>query len=321
VSDAQAPAADSAATAESPVPLTGAQFEISGAGYRAVATGLGGGLRLLDFRGQPILAGYDADELPPGAAGQLLAPWPNRISGGSYAFDGTSHQLDISEPAHGNAIHGLTRWATWQVTAHTADTVTLTCLLAGRPGYPFCIEMSVRYRVGAGGLTVTTTARNAGTRRAPYGTGQHPYLTAGGRPVDDCELALPASRWLPADERGIPCGAAEDVTGSPYDFRQRRRIGGARLDLALTGLADGPDGRVSCLLRCGGTDVTLWAGGGYRWLQVFTGDTLARDRRRQAIAIEPMTCPPDAFRSGTDLLVLNPGASVTHEWGISVARR
>ncbi len=305
------------------IPVTGAQYEISGEGYRAIATELGAGLRLLEYRGQPILAGYQADELPPGAAGQLLAPWPNRIDGGRYAFGGSWHQLDLSEPARGNAIHGLTRWAAWQVSSRSASAVTLSCLLAGRPGYPFCLSMSVRYRIGADGLDVTTTARNAGTRPAPYGTGQHPYLAAGATTVDDCELTVPAARWLPADERGIPSAPPRDVGGTPYDFRQPRQIGGTVLDHALTGLAAGGDGRVRVVLRCPGAAgaaghaVTLWAGQGYRWLQVYTGDTLAPDRQRRGLAVEPMTCPPNAFRDGTDVLTLVPGASVTHQWGIS----
>jgi len=62
--------------------------------------------------------------------------------------------------------------------------------------------------------------------------------------------------------------------------------------------------------------VSLWADEGYRWLQVFTGDSLGPDRRRKAVAIEPMTCPPNAFATGEDVLVLEPGQAVTHTWGI-----
>ena len=73
----------------------------------------GAGLRRLEHRGQPVTVGYEPDMLPPGAAGQLLCPWPNRVEGGHYDIDGTHYQLDLSEPANGNAIHGLTRWSSW----------------------------------------------------------------------------------------------------------------------------------------------------------------------------------------------------------------
>ena len=65
------------------IPLTGAQYEIEAGGYRATVTELGGGLRALSREGRPLITGYEADELPPHGAGQLLAPWPNRIDGGT----------------------------------------------------------------------------------------------------------------------------------------------------------------------------------------------------------------------------------------------
>ena len=55
----------------------------------------------------------------------------------------------------------------------------------------------------------------------------------------------------------------------------------------------------------------------YRYIQAFTGDTLIPERRRRSLAIEPMTCPPDALRSGTDLIVLEPDETRTMEWGVS----
>jgi aldose 1-epimerase len=301
------------------IPLTGIQFRISAGDYSAAVTELGAGLREFRYRDKPVIVQYEPDELPPGAAGQLLAPWPNRIDGGKYTFGGVSHQLDLSEPARGNAIHGLTRWAGWRVAAHAADAVRLRHVLHGRPGYPFCLDLSVEYRLSAAdGLQVTVTADNAGTRPAPYGTGSHPYLTAGTPQVDECELHLPAARWLRADERGIPQGEPEDVAGTPYDFREPRPVAGTVLDHALTGLSADPDGRVWASLTGAGVQVAFWTGEGYRWLQVFTGDTLESARRRRAIAIEPMTCPPNSFVTGTDLLALQPGESVTHAWGVQV---
>jgi aldose 1-epimerase len=300
-------------------PLTGVQFRISAGDYSATVTELGAGLREFRYRDDPVIVEYAPDELPPAASGQLLAPWPNRIDGGRYSVGDTTYQLDLSEPALGNAIHGLTRWTGWQPAEQADDAVELTHVLYGRPGYPFRLELSVEYRLSAAdGLQVSVTAANDGSRPAPYGTGSHPYLAAGPAPIDDCELALPAARWLPADERGIPHGQPEDVTGTSYDFREARSVGSTKLDHALTGLAFGDDDRAWAWLHRNGAKVGLWAGRGYRWLQVFTGDTLTPDRRRRAVAIEPMTCPPNAFASGTDLLILQPGDSITHAWGIAV---
>jgi aldose 1-epimerase len=192
----------------------------------------------------------------------------------------------------------------------------------GQQGYPFCREIDAEYRLHpASGLHVAITATNRGSHAAPYGTGSHPYLTAGTPCVDDCELTVPAAFWLPTDDRGIPSGRPAAVDGTPYDFRQPRTIGTTRLDHALTGLARDRGVRAWAHLAANGgsgTRVGLWAGQGYSWLQVFTGDPLEPERRRKAAAVEPMTCPPNAFVTGDDLLVLEPSEAVTHTWGIQV---
>jgi aldose 1-epimerase len=302
------------------VPLTGQQYQIRAGRYRAAVTELGAGLRELLSGGRPVIAGYGPDELPPAGAGQLLAPWPNRIDGGRYVFGGAEHQLALTEPGSGNAIHGLTRWLAWTPVRHRASSVLLRLAPHGQQGYPFCLQIDAEYRLDPGtGLHVAITATNRGSQPAPYGTGSHPYLTAGTLLVDDCQLALPAASWLPLDDRGIPSGPPAPIDGTPYDFRQPRVIGATRLDHALTGLDRDRDGRAWARLAAGdgaGTRVGLWAGEGYRWLQVFTGDPLSQDRRRTAVAIEPMTCPPNAFVTGEDLLILQPGQAVTHTWGI-----
>jgi aldose 1-epimerase len=300
-----------------PIPLTGEQYEISAGDYTAVVTQLGAGLRELRHAGRPLLAGYQATELPPAAAGQLLIPWPNRVDGGRYTFEGTELQLDLSEPAAGNAIHGLTRWLTWAAAEHAADRVLLRHVLLGRTGYPFCLVLEAEYRLDpAAGLQLRVTARNEGSARAPYGTGSHPYLTAGTEHIDECELTLPATHWLPSGDRGIPSGPPEKVAGTPYDFRTPRAVGDVRLDHALTGLERDDEGRAWVSLAGPGGETRLWAGQGYLWLQVFTGDPLPAPRRRRALAVEPMTCPPNAFVTGSDLLVLEPGDTAQHAWGV-----
>lgn len=299
------------------IPITGTQYEIEAGDYRAIVTELGAGLRELTHSETPLITSYDADQLPPHSAGQLLAPWPNRVDGGRYSFGGTEYHLPLSEPARGNAIHGLTRWIPWIRVAHDRSEVTLRSVPHGQQGYPFAVEVDVTYRLDAGsGLHVTVSAANKGSRPAPWGTGQHPYLTVAAPTVDNCELTLPAEHWLPVDERGIPSGAPRDVAGTDFDFRAARKLGGTRLDHAFTGLHREPDGLAWVRLSAANAATALWADAGYRWLQVFTGDPLEPEFRRTALAVEPMTCPPNAFVSGEDLLVLQPRESVSCRWGI-----
>lgn len=299
------------------IPLTGAQYEIEAGGYHATVTELGGGLRTLSHQGQPLITGYEADELPPHGAGQLLAPWPNRIAAGTYTFHGTTYHLPHSEPARGNAIHGLTRWSSWTRTRHEDGEVTLRCAPLGQIGYPFAVQVDVTYRLEAeSGLHVTVTAVNKGSRPAPWGTGHHPYLAVAAPSVDEAEVTLPADKWLPTDDKGIPSAEPRDVTGTDFDFRSARKVAETKVDHAFTGLRRDPDGLAWVRLDAGGTRSGLWADAGYRWLQVFTGDPLEPGMRRTALAVEPMTCPPNAFATGEDLVVLGPGEAATCRWGI-----
>jgi aldose 1-epimerase len=306
---------------ESVSPVTGTQHHIAAGEYRATVTELGANLRSLRHSDIPLIVEYDADEVPPAGAGELLLPWPNRVDHGQYSFGGQDLQLDLSEPANGNAIHGLTRWASWELIAAGSDRAELGLRLLGRPGYPFCLELRALYRLTPDqGLEVTVSATNPGHRAAPYGTGSHPYLRAGSGLVDEWALQLPAGQWLAADARGIPVGEPRDVTGSEFDFRAGRPIGGTQLDHALTGLTRDTAGRAWAGLTGPDRSLALWAGPGYEWLQVFTGDSLGPGRRRRALAIEPMTCPPNAFVSRTDLITIDPGATVTRQWGVQAIR-
>jgi aldose 1-epimerase len=301
------------------IPLTGIQYEIEAGDYRATVTELGAGLRELEHAGTPLVTTFDADQLPAHGTGQLLTPWPNRVDGGRYTFGGTEYQLALSEPARGNAIHGLTRWMPWTRVAHDRGEVTLRSVPHGQQGYPFAVQVDVTYRLNAeSGLHVSVSAMNKGSRPAPWGVGQHPYLTVATPTVDDCELTLPADQWLPADDRGIPSGAPLEVAGGEFDFRAARKLGDTRLDHAFTGLRREFDGLAWVLLDAGGVRTGLWADASYRWLQVFTGDPLEPEHRRTALAVEPMTCPPNAFVSGEDLLVLQPRESVNCRWGIKI---
>src|SRR5262249_46390606 len=48
-------------------------------------------------------------------------------------------------------------------------------------------------------------------------------------------------------------------------------------------------------------------------------DDARGDVYRAGLGAEPMICPPNAFVSGIDLIVLEPGEGVTGSWGIAGA--
>ena len=298
------------------IPPSGEQFEIAFGKQRAVVVEVGGGLRSYRAGERDVLDAYGVDEMCTSGRGELLMPWPNRIEDGSYEFGGRSHQLPIDEPALRNAIHGLVRWSPWTVATRDANRISLAYLLHPQPGYPFTLALRVDYILDADGLSVRTTATNVGVDACPFGCGVHPYLTCGTDTVDELTLKVPARTILESDERSLPAGELA-VDGTDYDFRDARAIGATRLDTAFTALQPDDDGvtRVELHDPASGNGLTLWVDGSYRYLMIFTGDPLP-DVNRRSIAIEPMTCPPNAFRSGTDVIVLEPGASWTGAWGI-----
>ncbi|MEP7035345.1 MAG: aldose 1-epimerase family protein [Actinomycetota bacterium] len=296
---------------------TGEQYQIELGHQRAVVVQVGAGLRSYDVAGRNVVEGYPADSPPDGGRGQLLVPWPNRIRDGRYRWADGEHQLALSEVAGHNAIHGLLRWAEWSLLDRTRSRVTLEARLWPQPGYPFRIDVSAAYELTADGLTVTITARNKGTSPAPYGVGQHPYITAGTELVDEAVLTVPAQAWIRCDDRGIPV-ATEPVANTAYDFRSARPIGDTMLDTPYSALSRDGQGRsvVSLDAPGGSRGVDLWLGEGADYLQVFSGDTLAPPRRRTGLAVEPMSCPPDAFNSCDGLVALDPGGTHLLRWGV-----
>ena len=296
---------------------SGRQLEIAHEDHHAVIVEVGGGIRGYDVGGVEVLQPYGVDQMCDGAHGAPLIPWPNRLGGGRYRFDGQDHQVALTEPEKNNAIHGFLRWRPWHPLEHEKDLVVMTTTLFPMQGYPFELDVRVCYRLDDNGLSVTTSATNTGDQPAPYGAGQHPYLSAGNGSVNDCTLHLHAdTRILTDPQRQLPIGR-EEVTGTAYDFREGKQIGRLTLDDAFTDLHRDERGRAWVhLKRADGRTTSLWVDEASPFVEIYTGDTLAPDRRRRALGTEPMTCPPNAFQSGDGVTRLEPGATSTASWGV-----
>ena len=296
---------------------SGRQHLLSAHDQQLTIVEVGGGIRAYSAGGRSVLDGYGPAEMCSGGRGQLLAPWPNRLTGGSFEWDGRSLQGALTEPDKGNAIHGLVRWASWELQSAGEDGARMGYRLHPQPGWPWTLDLAVDYRLTPTGLEVTTAISNADERPAPVGFGWHPYLLAGTGAVDDVLVTVPAATAYLTDERGRPTGR-RPVAGTDLDYTSGRRIGDARLDNCFTDLTRDEAGRV--VVTVAGPDgltTTLWADRAFGYLMLFTGDTLADPaRRRQALAVEPMTCPPDMLRSGDGRVVLEPGATLTGTWGV-----
>jgi aldose 1-epimerase len=296
------------------VNFSGKQYVIEAGEHRAVIAEVGAGLQRYTYRGVDVTCTYGEDVLPPRGCGVTLVPWPNRIRDGKYVFEGTEYQLPLTEPAARNAIHGLGRWVRWAKVRQDSASLTLRFDVVPQNGYPFPVRVEVTYALHAeDGLMVTIGARNLGRGRAPFGAGSHPYLSTRGHALGDVRVKLPAREFLVTDEKGVPVGI-RPVAGSEFDFRRGKRLKGVRLDQGFSGLSlEGGRGVVEVGTRAGGA--RLWFDATFRFVQMFTLDALTPGR--PGIAIEPMTCAPNAFNTGAGLIVLEPGGAWTGSWGIT----
>jgi aldose 1-epimerase len=287
----------------------GRLYEIAAGPYRAALAEVGAGLAGLWHDGEPVTVESPPQALPPKSTGAVLLPWPNRIAGGKYSFDGVDYQLPLTEPAKLNASHGLVRFVRWSASRQDGSSVTLVHDLVPQTGYPFELRLALTYALDAeAGLRVRAEVSNTGRSAAPFGAGFHPYLDLAAHELDTVELAVPAAVVLQADDRQIPVGS-DPVDDTPFDLRDSRMLGSLRLDHGFTGLTGS-----AAVLRTERRAVEVSWDAAFGYLQVFTPPFITPGRN--AVAVEPMTCPANAFNSGEGLIRLEPGASWTGGWGI-----
>jgi aldose 1-epimerase len=297
-------------------PPSGDQFVITAGDQQATIVEVGGGIRTYHVADRDVLQPYPVEAMCDGAHGAPLIPWPNRLADGRYTFDGVDYQVALTEPEKHNAIHGFLHWRPWQPIHQTQNRISMAATLYPLEGYPFALDIRIDYRLDAAGLTVTTTATNIDERACPYGSGQHPYLSPGSGRIDDCTVQLAAHTRITTDpQRELPTGT-ESVDGTPFDFRAGRTLGDLQVDHAFTDLDRDAEGRAwVSLTGPDGRTAQLWVDEAYPIIELYTADTLAADRRRRGLGTEPMTCPPNAFQTGHQVVRLEPGQSTTSTWG------
>jgi aldose 1-epimerase len=313
--------ADSAA----PAALSGRQFVLENGGARAEVGSLAAVLRSLTVDGIHLTEPVGTDVIAPMGCGIVLAPWPNRVRDAVWQLDGEPQHLDVTEVPRRNAIHGLLRNTGYRLVEQTSSSVTLGALIAPQHGWPFLLDTSVRYEVVPDGVTVTHGVQNLSSRRAPWAVGAHPYFRVGEVPVDQLTVTLTAAVRIELDERSNP--AAEHPVdavgaGGPGDLRAGRSLTGLTLDSPYGQLAN-RDARadVAWLTAPDGSTTTLWADPSFGWIQAYTPAAFPRPTGTGlAVALEPMTAPPDALNSGTGLIWLEAGESWSGSWGVRYAK-
>ena len=307
-------------TTDSPILPTGRQVRLHRPGpagtVTATVTELAASLRSLRVGGAALVQEYPDDLPPPGGAGIVLVPWPNRVAGARWLLDGVEQLLDATEPSTGNASHGLLRNTGYAVAALSDEAVTLTASVFPQHGYPFHLGTSVRYELVDDGLVVTHTLVNHSESPAPVAVGAHPYLRVGDVAVEDLLVTISGETYLEVDERQIPVGA-EAAAGTPKDLRHGARVGEVSLDTAYTDLQEIDGAYRHRLHSPDGQSTELWADLAFGYVHVYTKPGFpGPDGPSLAIAVEPMTAPANALNSGEGLTWLDPASTWTASWGL-----
>lgn len=298
---------------------TGEQYVLTHGDAHAVITELGAALRELSIGGVGLTESYPEDSPPPFCSGIVLMPWPNRIEDAVWQLDGVPQRLSITEPERNNALHGLLRYTAYRLVERTESTVTLGAVVFPQHGYPFHLDTTVRYELVSDGITVTHSVRNLSAATAPVAIGTHPFLAISDVPTEELELTVYAATRFEVDARLNPIREI-DVDGPNYDLRPGRLARDLELDDAFGGLIT-VDG-VSAVLRApDGREVRLLQDDNHPYVQVFTTRDFPKNGGTGlAVAVEPMTAPPNAFNTGVGLHWVEPGQSWTVGWGIQYSR-
>lgn len=300
---------------------TGRSIVLESGSARAEIGTLAAVLRSLSVDGVDLTEPTREGHVPQFGNGTVLAPWPNRVRDAVWRLDGAPQQLAITEPARGNALHGLLRYADYEVGEQTPSSVVLGAIIPPQTGWPFFLDTWVRYELEPDGLTVTHGAVNLSGDPAPWAVGTHPFLRVGATPVDELRLTVLADGVVEVDDRLNPVGFPS-VDGTRFDLRGGATVGDLQLDTAFHSLRHASvtagHGDIAWLEDAAGVRTTLWQDTDWDFVQVFTTDAWEgpRGQTRRAVAVEPMTAPPDALNSGRGLRWIEAGGTWEGSWGL-----
>jgi len=285
-------------------------------GWEATISSVGASLRQLNWRSLDLCPPAPLVNDPERFQGSVIAPWANRIADGRYSFDGENYQLDITEPERNNALHGFSGVQTWDVVAREDSSVSLKTITGNQPGYPWSIQLTVRYELSDSGLEMHFSAINLSDTRAPFGYAFHPYLKLPLSNAADWKLESSADQVLLVDPiRLLPLGS-QSVTGTEFDFRVPKTPRSPALDNAFSAMKS-KGGRFSASLTDKAHRIEISWQDTAKWVQLHF--PAGQGPERESMVIEPSTDFPNIFNSAEGPKVLTPEESFHSSVRISAA--
>ena len=243
-------------------------------------------------------------------SGSKLSPFPNRINGGHYSFNHKKLQLPCNEPSFPHALHGFVYNKSFLIES-SHQLLKLTLSYDGETeGYPFPYLLTMCYSLQDNGITITTELSNTGNSIMPVGDGWHPYFTLGGK-VNDWKLTIPGNKYYLTDEKYIPTlntanfHQQDIVLIEDIELNHCFEIAQQETNIGVTRISNPKTGIV----------IEVWQRTGiaqYNYVQYY----IPKDRN--SLAVEPMTCIPDAFNNKIGLISLAPGELQNWIFGIKI---
>lgn len=268
-----------------------------------------------------------------GGRAWIMAPFSNRIDDGKFRFGDREHDMGVEDPVNRVILHGFLKTATYEALETTCGNDSASILFGCKalrpdayPGYPWSVDVLVKYTMDSNGLSVEVTAKNVGSEPAPFCCGWHPYFRTSIKGIDSVRLSVPAKKRIVTDSRLLPLEgdkAYADIHENPFfDFSPNRPddgnvIGSRELDLSYCDLQEDADGWIRTVMedRDNNRKITVFQDRGL--MHVYTGDTI-KVRTRKALALEPVEFPTNSFNrpDQSENILLRDGDSRIFRFGV-----
>ena len=252
--------------------------------------------------------------------GATVGRFANRIGGASFEIEGETFETEANQDGRHTLHSGTTgtHAQLWEIAERSADAVTFALTLPdGQGGFPGTLDVSVRYALSDGALSIVTEAKT--DRATPCSFAHHSYFRVHEGDVRDAQLRIGADDYLPVDEDLIPTGE-EPVEGTPFDFRAARVIGHHGYDHNFCLNRRGEGLRDVAELRAPDDSLTLTVRTDAPGLQVYDASSIpgatAPDGSAWApnagIALETQEWPDAPNQPGFPDCILWPGETYRH---------
>jgi aldose 1-epimerase len=259
-----------------------------------------------------------------------MAPYSNRIEDGRYTWQDKTLQLVNAVNPNKDVIHGFARVIDFKVNKLVADEDKAELVLYtdqirknSFPGYPFNINLTLRFTLTERNLDCEITAENIDSAPVPFGCGWHPYFKLGEEGIDNLYLEVPANKIILLDDKYVPLKGKDAYSNlddhKDIDFRTSALIGKRKVNVCYTDLITDKNGITRTNLTDKNSRITLsvYQKGGVTY--AFTADSV-KYRTRKSIALEPVQFMTDAFNRPEllDEITVQPGKTSSFNFGVEV---